>query len=357
MGALSYLEHYRSIRPSLILGTFLIFSILFDVAQARTLWLQFSATPCTIIFTTGLALKAAITLFESGSKKNSLQAPYQAFSPESLVGIYNRSVFWWLNSLLWRGSHNVLRPEDLFPLDTELSSQACKGLRNRLAHRKPSKHALFWATMREYWRPILLVMFPRFCLAAFTIAQPLLFNKVILAISENDDPQKQDVGRALIGATALIYLGLAFSTAFYKHYIYRTVTMIRSGLIDLIYLRTLKLDPKAAQDSAALTHISTDIDRIVAGLENSDILWAAPFEVIAAIYILQTQIGLATVAPVAIAIGKSPRSLCDYKAAYNFLRVHTGCLRTWQTISQSSSELGSRRSDSCKRDIVHAQSF
>ena len=74
--------------------------------------------------------------------------------------------------------------------------------------------------------------------------------------------------------------------------------------MDFIYAKTLKLDPTAAKDATAVTHISTDIDRVISGLENSDVLRASSIKVALAIYILSDQIGLARIAPVGISLGE-----------------------------------------------------
>ncbi len=55
-------------------------------------------------------------------KKSSTANPIDIIHPEALGGIINRGVFWWLNSLLFNGSSKILRQEDLFPLDPELSA-------------------------------------------------------------------------------------------------------------------------------------------------------------------------------------------------------------------------------------------
>ena len=306
IATLSYLEHYRSLRPSLILNVYLLFSCLFDIAQVRTLWLKSTGQAFTVVFTIGFTLKLVVLLLEAIEKRFLLEEPYRRYSPETLGGIFNRSVFWWLNSLLLQGSGHVLRQEDLLALDIQLSSsRATQGLNQAwLSSNKLARNALLWASLRGSYQSLLLIVFPRLCLVGFTIAQPLLINRAVSLLLKPDSQEKTNAGRALIGATALIYLGLAFSTAFYKHYIYRTITILRSGLVDLIYRKTLELYPSVAKDAAAITHMSTDIDRIAAGLENFDVLWAAPIQVCLAIYILSTQIGWASIAPVAIALGK-----------------------------------------------------
>ncbi|KAK6837206.1 hypothetical protein RU639_001362 [Aspergillus parasiticus] len=49
--------------------------------------------------------------------------------------------------------------------------------------------------------------------------------------------------------------------------------------------------------------MSEDFDRIAAGFEHSDVVWASPIEVALAIYILYGEIGLACFAPVVIVVG------------------------------------------------------
>jgi ABC-type multidrug transport system fused ATPase/permease subunit len=80
------------------------------------------------------------------------------------------------------------------------------------------------------------------------------------------------------------------------------VTMIRGGLITLIYSKSLRLDATATKDASAATLISTDIQSIVTGCTNIHEFWAAPIEVALAIYLLKCRIGVACAAPVVIAI-------------------------------------------------------
>lgn len=50
-------------------------------------------------------------------------------SPESTSGLFARRLLWWLNPLFRLGFEGVLRDQDLFVVDGELSSEACE---NRL---------------------------------------------------------------------------------------------------------------------------------------------------------------------------------------------------------------------------------
>ncbi|KAK9417306.1 putative ABC transporter,multidrug resistance associated protein [Seiridium unicorne] len=278
--------------------------MLCDICQARTLWLRDDAPALPSTFTAEVVLRFLILVLESVEKRSFLKDTYRRYSPEVLGSIINRSVFWWLNKLMLHGSSNVLSQEDLMPLDPQLlpgsvefSFQSAWINRNKAA-----KHALFKTTMAYFWRQYLLIFFPRLCLTGFNIAQPLLIYRAVSLLSEGESEFTQNAGRALIGATVFVYIGIAISTGYYKHQTYRCLTMIRSALVGLIYDSTLDMRMSAATDKAALTLMSSDIDQIVSGLENFDVIWATPIEIALAVYILVEEIRLATVAPVALAI-------------------------------------------------------
>lgn len=72
-------------------------------------------------------------------------------------------------------------------------------------------------TLKVAYRPVLHVIFPRICLIGFNIAQQLLNYRVISLIDDTTNDQIQFVGRALIEAALLVYLGVPICTAAYKH--------------------------------------------------------------------------------------------------------------------------------------------
>jgi ATP-binding cassette subfamily C (CFTR/MRP) protein 1 len=302
---LSLFEHVRSLQPSPLISTYLLFSALLDIPQARTLFLQQHVDLCTL-FVASLVLKTVILALEQKDKRPLLKAPYRSYPPEALSGIISRSLFWWLNSLFVKGHRRLLKFSDLYETDPELSSTL---LHNKISktwkryyHRK-GKNSLVLACIACFKRPLLATVFPRLCVIGFKFCQPLLIQRAISFLGEPRNEETENIGRSLIGATALIYVGLGIMTARYRHMIYRTVTMVRGGLICLIFDATLRLDGVTAGESAAVTLMSTDIDRIAQGIELSDNLWAAPIEIAIAIFLLQRQLGLACLAPAAIAIG------------------------------------------------------
>jgi ATP-binding cassette subfamily C (CFTR/MRP) protein 1 len=304
--ALSSMEHTRSVRPSFIINTHLFFSTLLDLAQARTLWLLPEDGNLATVFTVCIAFNVVLLILESIEKKSFLKSPYRNYPPEVLGGIFNRSVFWWLNSLFLNGYRRVLNLDDLFETDEEPSSRK---LQQRMRStweqsKKDNKHLLFLATLSCFKLPLFKMIFPRLCMSALKLSQPLLINRAVSLISQPQDPSSRNFGYGLIGATALIYFGLAIANAKCKHKIYKAVTMVRGGLISLISDTTLLLDADSVRESAAVTLMSTGIDRIVAGVENLDFIWASPIEIAVALYLLDRELGLSCLVPLGICLGK-----------------------------------------------------
>jgi len=303
--ALSNFEHTRSLRPSFIINTYLFFTTLFDLTQMRTLWLIPSTQTLASLFTACVAVNVLVLVLESIEKRSFLRIPYNLYSPEALSGIFNRSVFWWLNSLFFKGYRSILQAEDLYDTDQELSSQNLQECMNSAWQKygKSKKYGLVKTTFSATKVPLAKTIFPRLCVIAFKLSQPLLINRAISLVSQPRTTSSRNQGFGLIGATALVYIGLAIGNAKYKHRSYRVITMVRGGLVCLISDTTLTRS-EISKDSAAVTLMSTDVDRIVAGLEHLNFIWASPIEIMIALYLLWRQVGLACLMPLGISLGK-----------------------------------------------------
>jgi hypothetical protein len=100
MCLLSHLEHTKSIRPSALLNFYLFFSVLFDAVQLRTLWEIQGLETVAKVFSLAFIFKVALLVLEATEKGALLNTPYRSSAPEAKSGLYNRSLFWWLNPFL-----------------------------------------------------------------------------------------------------------------------------------------------------------------------------------------------------------------------------------------------------------------
>lgn len=119
---LSNVEGTKSLRPSSILNIYLLGSSLFDIVQVRTFWLagryRTSLRHIAISSSIALALKVILLVLEAIPKK----LTHEPASPEEKSGVYSLRTFWWLNEILWLGSHRRLESNDLFAIDSGLKT-------------------------------------------------------------------------------------------------------------------------------------------------------------------------------------------------------------------------------------------
>ncbi|RDW71555.1 hypothetical protein BP6252_08118 [Coleophoma cylindrospora] len=299
---LSYAEHGRSIRPSMLLGTFLFFSLLFDIVRVRTFWLIGQDTIEARIFTTSLVVKVGVLILEAKEKRDYLIGEDKFRGPEETSSIFSQGVFYWLNQLVYAGYKKVLGLEDLYPLDDQLVAEMLQ-LKLTKSWEKSvgnKKHKLFFDTMDAFKWALLASVIPRLVLMAFTLCQPLLLNTFIKFLE--DSTTGDDVGYGLIGAYGLVYFGLAVSTGFYYHRTYRFITMVRGALVTAIYHKTTEISITALDNLAAVTLMSADVERIVQGLRSIHEFWANFIQVGIATYLLQRELGLACIAPIVVAV-------------------------------------------------------
>jgi hypothetical protein len=322
MVSVSYSQHYRSPRPSTLLLLFLSLSLPLNGIRARTIWAAQTHLFCAV-FIAGLGLDLVKLLLESVEQNPFLTNEATKSPRETIANVFNRSMFWWLNPLLIQGFQEVLEADKLQSIDARVNDAAGRDLFTRKWDAGLHPFMCFIGVCREIYANYLLsnntvqtksssaltmllivhhrwaiasAFLPRLCMTGFTFAQPFLLTRVVSFVSEANDPLSQNYGYALIVATMLIYLGLAITTAKSQHKTFRLITMLRGSIVPLVYRHTMHLDVGVARDSAALTLMSVDVERISSGLQYVHEVWASPIDIGLALWLLERQLGLAVVA-------------------------------------------------------------
>ncbi|KAI8290986.1 ABC transporter [Colletotrichum sp. SAR11_57] len=300
----SILEDQRSTRPSDLLILYFSASTILALPRLRTLWLIPSASTAKALWTAIFILTALVVPLESNGKKKFLQPTYQALTKEEETGFWGRSFFTWLLPFFRLGYSRVIHISDMPEVDADLTGEtAGRALELSWAARKGQKHhALLRASCRAYRGTIFLGVVTRLFLTAFTFCQPFLITATVTFMQTPKTPQFEKYGQALVGAYVLTYIGLAVSRAAYSRQQYRFTTMIRAGLIDIIFRKTVSLKADNLKDSAAVTLMGTDVERIVTTFAMFHEIWASVVEVGIAVFLLQQQIQIASIVPVVISI-------------------------------------------------------
>ncbi|KAM3536550.1 hypothetical protein MY4038_000005 [Beauveria bassiana] len=293
MAALSYLEHERTVRPSTILCVYLLLSILFDAAQCRTLWLLHAQQPAQqrallpALFTAQLANKALKRC------------------PEAVASVFSRCSFWWLNDLLTRGFSATLDLDTLYETDEALrSSKLVSEFQGRIVETKPSKYRLLLVIAACLKVTLIKTVIARVFVTGFKFAKPFLLQYIITFV-QNDQKggeYHKEIAFALIAATGLLFIGTAVATGFYNHHLYRSLVMIRGGLISLVCTESLGVSTTVASEMATLTLIGPDVEVVCNACSGVHDLWANPVEIGLATWLLARQLGVGCVGPVASAL-------------------------------------------------------
>ncbi|KAH7175419.1 P-loop containing nucleoside triphosphate hydrolase protein [Dactylonectria macrodidyma] len=305
--ALSYAEHSRARRPSALLNIYILLTLIFDIVQARTAWLIIASWHQTILarlFTSSIAVKVIILCLEAVPKTRWIHWNASEHSPEESSSVFSLGVYYWLNRLFWHGYRDVLVIDDLYPLDAGMASQ---GLYDKLApmlrihqYHKELKFGLCRDIGRTLAGPLLAPIAPRIALIGFKFCQPFFIRSILLYLQSPDDPTTDNHGYGLIGACFLIYIGIAFSSAWYTYYNQKAAYMVRGCLSAAVYRKTTQTKLTAADDAAAVTLMSTDIERIVKGCTTMHEIWAGILEVALGCWLLERQLGAAFASPIVI---------------------------------------------------------
>ncbi|KAL4734230.1 P-loop containing nucleoside triphosphate hydrolase protein [Aspergillus similis] len=303
-GGLSYMHHCHSIRPSTLFALFLSAKALLTIARVRTLWLIGSATNEAIVLTLGLVFTICSMVLESLGKEASLvSTTLKPATPEPFSGFWKQASFAWLAGTFHQGYVKVFSVADLPDLDPQLSSRNVgQKLQEAWARKedKSAKHALLRACLHAYRTPFNSAVIPRLCLSGFTFCQPFLVNATVSWVGNTDDPM--DFGKALIGAFAIVYCGMAASNALYGYFTFRFTIRLRGGLIALIHRQTVRIRAVDLGENTAITLMGTDVERISSGFRLIHEMWASLIEIGVAIYLLERQVGVACIVPALIVL-------------------------------------------------------
>jgi ABC-type multidrug transport system fused ATPase/permease subunit len=299
--ALSVIDHSRNPRPSALLTTYLCLTLLLDATSARTLFLSTTSRwerAYSSMFSATVAMKAVILVLEAQQKARWVRwGDEKEHSPEETSGIFSLGVFFWLNKLFLAGYRTILTIETLLPLDRSLDTELLHDKFSQNiddAKLRTDRFGLAKALARTLKVPLLLPVAPRLALLGFTFCQPFFIESLLDHLQ--DPTPDRNAGYGLIGASFLIYTGIATSMALTWYFHHRLRIMMRSILIPEIFIRATKASVGTSDPNAALTLMSTDIERVRVGFRTLHELWACLIQVALAAWMLYIRLGVVFVA-------------------------------------------------------------
>ncbi|KAL5362924.1 P-loop containing nucleoside triphosphate hydrolase protein [Aspergillus floccosus] len=312
---LTCLEHCRSSRPSTVLEAYLLLTIMLDIPRSVALYALVENQAISALLFVCIALKTAILPLEMAGKQSNLLEKFRDAPPEVYAGIINRSFFFWLNPLLWVGTRKRFDMDDLFSMETSMVPDPAGKLEETRKSLDLAKHGALRLITKlaptVKWELAAGVL-PRLAQSGFGLCQPYLIKYVIRYLSGHSSPVS---GPALLVAGTVIYVGIAVATTMSQHKTCRAIVTIRGVLCTVIYSKTLATPSYACNHTTAMTLMSTDMDRIITGLQRIHNLWASLMEMAFCMWLLYRELFLAGITPIVVALVSSGVALLVAMAA------------------------------------------
>ncbi|KAI1152199.1 putative ATP-binding cassette transporter [Nemania diffusa] len=300
--ALSHVEHTRSAGSSDILGLYLLVTPLLRAAVVRTYWQLDGYRAIAYLSLTSLLVQLVILALESCSKRRWLADGSRGSTPEECASFLSRSLVAWINPLFLKGYRRQLTDSDLRIIDSSLSAAELEPRFDRLlATREFGRYGLIRLTFQSLGAYALTPVLPRLGLSAFTFAQPFLASSLIAFLDENRNLPEND-GYGLIGASFLVYTGIAVCTGWYYYMTNKTTAKVRGGLITALSHKMLKIKQEKGIESKILTLMISDVQRITVALRFAQELWIAPMETAIGTWLLWRQLGPSSLTALAIVL-------------------------------------------------------
>jgi ABC-type multidrug transport system fused ATPase/permease subunit len=278
-----------------------------DVAQTRTLFRSASShqeSIYSVIFCGAVVLKTGILVLESRQKIKWVQwSNDEKHSPEETSSILSLGVFFWLNRLFLAGYRAILTTETILPLDISLDPEVLHASFSRkmvYEDLKGDKFGLAKVLVRTLKVPLLLPIVPRLALLGFTMSQPFFIETLLDYLAK--PTLDNNVGYGLIGASFFIYSGITVSTALSWYFQHRFRIILVSILVPEIFKKATVARVGATDNNAALTLMSTDLERIRMGFRYIHEIWACLIQVALAAWMLYRRLGIGFVAAIGLVI-------------------------------------------------------
>ncbi|KAJ3498397.1 hypothetical protein NLG97_g1148 [Lecanicillium saksenae] len=266
---LIFVEHRRALRESAFLGLYLSVTVLLEIAKCRSYFRRTGLEALGGLAAAAAVFRLAIVLLQEIPRTNHIieDETRRLTGKEAAAGFWTRSLFLWLNPLIWKGYRGTINIEDISEIGAEFSSRTLfKQFHPRwLTRDKLATLCLARALLSQMWIYLLWCFIARLAFTGCSFALPFILLRLTDVISEND-PESPDVRDSLIGATVLALIGIGLSRGAYQQLNNRLTTRVRGILVTEMLDKCHRISQSEAKKSAAMTLMSTDMENIAADI-------------------------------------------------------------------------------------------
>lgn len=300
--ALHYLEQFKAIKANGVLLFFWLTQVIFNLGRLLALNLRSelkSTFGRVLILVTVNALMALI--LESYLPPKPLRSAFgqEAISPYDKADIFSRISFNWMAPLMKKGYYQYLTEKDLPFLPTELKSENSSSEFYRY-WRNQANPSLFLAICKAFGLPFLTGGIFKGLQDILAFVQPQLLRLLIVFVNDysasvkEGDPLPLTKGFMIAGAMFVVSVT---QTACLHQYFQRAFDMgmrIKSSLTAVVYDKSLVLsnETKQASNTGDIVNLmSVDVQRLQDLVQNLQIIWSGPFQIVICLYSLHGLLG------------------------------------------------------------------
>lgn len=312
--ALHYVEQFKSSISNGVLLFFWLFQVLFNVGRVSNLSLRgmhngVYQLSVLAIFTSLFVLLLACYLPPQ-------PRAFSKTSPLDQANVFSRITFNWMAPLMRKGYIQYLTERDMPTLPKDLKSLALSArFYSYWENESTTEKSLPWALTGAFGLPFLVGGVFKGLQDLLAFVQPQLLRLLIRFVEDYAESRKAGdplpLTRGLMIAAAMFIVSVT-QTACLHQYFQRAFDLgmhIKSSLTVAIYNKSLRLSNEAKQESNTgdiVNLMSVDVQRLQDLLQNLQIIWSGPFQIILCLYSLYNLLGSPMFAGVFIMIVMIP---------------------------------------------------
>ncbi|CAN3364922.1 metal resistance protein Ycf1p [Diutina catenulata] len=301
--ALHYVEQMKSTIPNGVLLFFWLFHSVLDAGRWLNLYLRDSVSSKFGHFTI-LSLVASIVMLvlEMAVPLQRTRIDDLHQSPFDKANVFSRITFNWMGGLMRSGYEHYLTENDLPALPEELKSHhTAQEFADAYYGQKTSQPSLFWAIAKSFGLPFILGGLFKAMQDMLAFVQPQLLRLLIKFVNDYSESRNDPEGpipltRGYMIAFAMFVVSVTQTTCLHQYFqrAFDLGMKIKTSLTSVIYDKALVLSNETRQESTTgdiVNLMSVDVQRLQDLVQNLQIIWSGPFQIILCLYSLHGLLG------------------------------------------------------------------
>ncbi|KAK9477858.1 P-loop containing nucleoside triphosphate hydrolase protein [Lipomyces japonicus] len=302
---LHHVEYNRSRVPNGVLLFYWLFVIIQDFARLigfvnREAHLRNPGFLSTFGFSFILSIVVFLIELVVPKKKSAYEALVDELdeSPLDTANVFSRLTFSWMSPLMKLGYKTYLTDDDLPGLAKGDKTGDCRSRFEKYWNRQKDtdKPSMVRALFRGFGATYLIAIIFKTGNDILAFSQPRLLQRLIIFINSytGDNPEPFTGGVAI--AIGMLLVSVAQTACQHQHF-QRSMTVgmqVKSALVSSIYRKAVVLsgEAKNAKSTGDIVNLmSVDAQRLQDIVQNGQVLWSGPFQIVLCLYNLHSLLG------------------------------------------------------------------